>query len=383
MLIAARCLQGAFGALLAPAALSLLTTTFTEPGERGKAFGIYGAISGGGAAVGLLLGGVLTEYLSWRWSLYINLVLAVPAALSALALLHDDAIAVKPKFDVLGALAVIGGLFSLVYGFSLAETHGWGSGLTIGLLATAGVLLATFLAIERRVAHPLLPLRVVLDRNRGGSYLALLLTTAGMFGVFLFLTYYLQRTLGFSPVRTGLAFLPLIGVLVVTATLASSMLLPRLGPRRLVPFGMLFAGAAMLLLTRVGTDSSYLSDVLPALLLTGVGVGLVSPPATNTATAGNAASDAGIASAMVSTSQQIGGSIGAALLNTLAASATASYLVARPHTASVAAHAAVHGYTTAFWWAAGILLAGAILTALVLKPGVQRTGLRPEPALTH
>ena len=383
MLIAARGLQGAFAALLAPAALSLLTTTFTEPGERGKAFGIYGAISGGGAAVGLLLGGVLTEYLSWRWSLYINLVLAVPAALSALALLHNQTIAVKPKFDVPGALTVIGGLFSLVYGFSLADTHGWSAGLTIGFLATAAALLATFVAIERRVEHPLLPLRVVLDRNRGGSYLALLLTTAGMFGVFLFLTYYLQQTLGFSPVKTGLAFLPLIGVLVVTATLASSMLLPKLGPKPLVPLGMLFAGAAMLLLTRLGTNSSYLSDVLPALLVTGVGVGLVSPPATNTATAGTAPSDAGIASAMVNTSQQIGGSIGVALLNTLAASATTAYLVTRPHTASASAHAAVHGYTTAFWWAAAIFFAGAILTALVLEPRVQQTSLRPEPALTH
>jgi EmrB/QacA subfamily drug resistance transporter len=383
MLIAARGLQGAFGALLAPAALSLLTTTFTEPGERGKAFGIYGAISGGGAAVGLLLGGVLTEYLSWRWSLYINLVLAVPAALSALALLHDQPIAVKPKFDVPGALTVIGGLFSLVYGFSLADTHGWSSGLTIGFLASAAALLATFVAIERRVEHPLLPLRVVLDRRRGGSYLALMLTTAGMFGVFLFLTYYLQRTLGFSPVKTGLAFLPLIGVLVVTATLASSLMLPKLGPKPLVPLGMLFAGAAMLLLTRLGTNSSYLRDVLPALLVTGIGVGLVSPPATNTGTAGTAPSDAGVASAMVNTSQQVGGSIGAALLNTLAASATTAYLVTRPHTASVAAHAAVHGYTTAFWWAAGLFFAGAILTALVLKPGVQQTSLRPEPALTH
>jgi EmrB/QacA subfamily drug resistance transporter len=383
MLIAARGLQGAFAALLAPAALSLLTTTFTEPGERGKAFGIYGAIAGGGGAAGLLLGGVLTQYLSWRWSLYVNLVLAVPAALGAVALLHNQALAVKPKFDLPGTLAAIGGLFALVYGFSLAETHGWSSGLTIGFLAAAAALLATFVAIERRVEHPLLPLRIVLDHDRGGSYLALILSNAGMFGVFLFLTFYLQRTLGFSPVKTGLAFLPLIGVLVVTAILATSILLPKLGPKPLVPLGMLFAGAAMLLLTRLGTNSSYLSDVLPALLVTGVGVGLVSAPATNTGTAGTAAGDAGIASAMVNTSQQIGGSIGTALLNTFAASATTAYLVARPHTASVAARAAVHGYTTAFWWAAGIFFAGAILTALVLKPGVQQTGRNPEPALTH
>jgi EmrB/QacA subfamily drug resistance transporter len=359
MLVAARGLQGAFAALLAPAALSLLTITFTEPGERGKAFGIYGAIAGGGGAAGLLLGGFLTEYLSWRWSLYVNLVLAVPAALGALALLHNQALEVKPKFDVPGTLAAIGGLFSLVYGFSVAETHGWSSGLTIGFLAASAALLATFVAIERRVEHPLLPLRIVLDRDRGGSYLAMLLTSAGLFGVFLFLTYYLQQTLGFSPVKTGLAFLPMIGVLVVASTLATSILQPKLGPRPLVPLGMLFAGAAMLLLTRLGTNSSYLSDVLPALLVTGV------------------------ASAMVNTSQQIGGSIGTALLNTLAASATTAYLVARPHTASVAAHAAVHGYTTAFWWSAGIYLAGAILAALVLKPGVQQIGLNPEPALAH
>src|SRR5215218_10034993 len=197
VLVAARALQGAFGALLAPSALSLLTTTFTSADERGKAFGIYGAIAAGGGAVGLLLGGVLTEYLSWRWSLYVNLAFAIPAAIGALALLHNQAHAATARIDLPGTLTASGGLFALVYGFSNAETHSWGAASTIAFLAAGVALLAAFVAIQRRAEHPLLPLRVVLDRNRGGSYLAVGIVGAGMFGVFLFLTYYLQQTLGF------------------------------------------------------------------------------------------------------------------------------------------------------------------------------------------
>ena len=192
VLVAARSAQGAFSALLAPAALSLLTTTFSDPRERGRAFGIYGAIAGGGGAIGLLLGGVLTEHMSWRWTLYVNLLFAIPAALGALALLARQARDARPHIDVPGTLTATGGLFALVYGFAQAETHGWGSATTLGFLAGGVALLAAFVAIERRAAHPLLPLRVVLDRNRGGAYLATGIAGAGMFGVFLFLTYYLQ-----------------------------------------------------------------------------------------------------------------------------------------------------------------------------------------------
>ena len=383
VLVAARALQGAFGALLAPAALALLTTTFTNPSERGKAFGVYGAIAGGGGALGLLLGGVLTEYASWRWCLYVNLLFAIPAAIAGVRLLHTQVAASKPKLDIPGTLTASLVLFALVYGFSNAQTHGWGSGLTLGFLAAAAVLLALFVAIESRVAHPLLPLRVVLDRGRGGAYTAVAIVGAGMFGVFLFLTYYLQQTLGFSPILTGLAFLPMMATVMATATTTTSLVLPRTGPRPLVTTGMLLASGAMILLTQIGVDSSYATHVLPALLLMGVGLGLTMAPAMATATLGVGPGDAGVASAMVNTSQQVGGSVGTALLSTLAASATASFAAARHPSPDVLAQAAVHGYTTAFWWSATIFAAGAVISALLLRSGVPEIDPAAEPVLAH
>jgi EmrB/QacA subfamily drug resistance transporter len=383
VLVAARALQGAFGALLAPSALSLLTTTFTSADERGKAFGIYGAIAAGGGAVGLLLGGVLTEYLSWRWSLYVNLAFAIPAAIGALALLHNQAHAATARIDLPGTLTASGGLFALVYGFSNAETHSWGAASTIAFLAAGVALLAAFVAIQRRAEHPLLPLRVVLDRNRGGSYLAVGIVGAGMFGVFLFLTYYLQQTLGFSPIKTGLAFLPMIGMVMVTATTATTRLLPRTGPRPLLTVGMVLSAAGMVLLAQLGVDSTYAAHVLPGLLVSGAGLGLVMAPAMNTATLGVDAADAGVASATVNTMQQIGGSMGTALLSTLASSAAASYLTSKPPDASLAAQAAVHGYTTAFWWSAGIFAIGAIVCGLLLRGGAPRYEPSAEPVLVH
>jgi EmrB/QacA subfamily drug resistance transporter len=379
----ARALQGAFGALLAPSALSLLSTTFTDPSERGKAFGIFGAIAASGGAVGLLLGGVLTEYLSWRWCLYVNLFFAVPAAVAALTLLTNQAQATARRVDVPGTLAASSGLFALVYGLSNANTHGWGASLTMVMLAASVVLLAVFVAIERRVEHPLLPLRVVLDRNRGGSYAAVGIAGIGMFGVFLFLTYYLQQTLGFSPVSTGLAFLPMIGVVTVTATVATAKLLPLIGPRLPITVGMLVAAAGMVLLTGIGVDSTYAAHVLPALLVIGAGIGLVMAPAMNTATLGVASNDAGVASAMVNTMQQVGGSVGTALLSTLAATATTGFMSGKAPTSTLAAAAAVHGYTTAFWWAAGIFAVGGVVCGLLLRPGVQETAPAAEPVLAH
>jgi EmrB/QacA subfamily drug resistance transporter len=383
VLVAARAAQGAFGALLAPAALSLLTTTFTDPNERGKAFGIYGAIAGGGGAVGLLLGGVLTEHLSWRWTLYVNLLFAIPAALGALALLARQARDARPHIDVPGMLTATGGLFALVYGFAQAETHGWGSATTLGFLAGGVALLMAFVAIERRAAHPLLPLRVVLDRNRGGSYLAIGISGAGMFGVFLFLTYYLQQTLGYSPIETGFAFLPMLGAVMLTATMSTAALLPRVGPRPLITLGMLLAAGGMVLLAQLGVDSTYAAHVLPGLLVSGVGIGLVMAPAMNTGTLGVDEGDAGVASATVNTMQQIGGSLGTALLSTLAASAAGSFLAGTPSTAAAAAEAAVHGYTTAFWWAAGIFLAGALVAGVLLRSGAPRVEPGAQPVLVH
>jgi len=384
VLVGARALQGLFGALLAPGALSLLTTTFTEPKERGQAFGIFGAVAVGGAAIGLLLGGILTEYLSWRWCLYVNLVIAIPAALAAVALLHNEVPAVKPKLDIPGTLTASLGLFAVVYGLANAQTHSWGDALTVGMLAGGVALLVGFVAIQRRSANPLLPLRVVLDRDRGGSFLAMLLAGSGMFAVFLFLTYYLQQTLGFSPIQSGLAFLPMTGTIIVAATSSSTKLLPRIGPRPLIGTGMLLASAGLVSLTGIGVDSSYASDVLPGLLIMGAGMGLVFSSAMATATFGVEQQDAGVASAMVNTMQQVGGSIGTALLSTLAASASTAALVGQAQSPAAVAGAAVHGYTTAFWWAAAIFAAGALLcTALLSSRSREAAAPGAEPAFAH
>ena len=380
VLIGARAAQGAFGALLAPAALSLLATTFTDPAERGKAFGVFGALAGSGAAVGLLLGGVLTEYLSWRWCLYVNLAFAGVGILGALALLHNQRPQERPRLDLPGTALATAGLFALVYGFSHANTDGWGDGLTVAMLAAAAVLLAAFVALELRVASPLLPLRVVLHRNRGGSYLAVALSAIAIFAVFLFLTYYLQQNLGFSPVTAGVAFLPMVAGIMLTSITANVRLVPRFGARPLVPTGMLLGCAGMLYLTTIDTGSTYAGHVLPSLIVMGLGFGLIFAPAISTATFGVGAEDSGVASAMVNVSQQVGGSIGTALLSTIAVTATTDFAAAHRGTRGLAAEAAVHGYTTAFTWSAAIFGLAAVLCALLLRagPSVRATA---EPAL--
>ena len=371
LLVVGRAIQGAFGALLAPAALATLTVTFSDPAERGKAFGVYGAIAGAGGAVGLLLGGLLTEYLSWRWCLYVNVILALVAVTGAVRLLANQPRDARVHLDPVGTILVVAGLVALVYGLSEAETKGWGAPITIALLVAGVVLLAAFVLVERRVPHPLLPLRVVLDRFRGGSYLAIGLSAIGLFGVFLFLTYYLQLILRYSPVTTGVAFLPMIGALIVTSTAVSAVLLPRVGPRMLIPAGLLVAAAGLVILAaQLGVHTSYPSTILPALVVIGLGLGLVFACAINTATYGAAREDAGVASAMVNTNQQVGGSIGTALLNTIAASAFSSYLLTHGQSPAAQAGAAVHSYIVAFWVSAGIFAGSAIVCGLVLAPGV-------------
>ena len=369
MLVTARAIQGAFGALLAPTALSLLTTTFTEPRERGKAFGIYGAIGGAGGAIGLLLGGVLTQYLSWRWSLYVNLIFAILAAIIAVAVVHNEELKSKPKLDIPGVVAASGAVFSLVYGFSHAETSGWSNPITIAFLVAGVVLLGIFVVLQMRVSHPLLPLRVVLDRNRGGSFLAIFTASVGMFGTFLFLTYYLQLSLRFSPVKTGLSFMPMIVLLVIAATTSTTRILPRFGSKYLIASGMLTASIGMVMLSRIGIQTTYLTGVLPGLMIVGAGLGAIMAPSMNTATAGVNPSDAGVASATVNTSQQVGGSIGTSLLNTLAASAATAYLAHKVMNSASQAQANIHSYTAAFAWSAGIFLVGAIITFGLLKSG--------------
>jgi Major Facilitator Superfamily len=259
---------------------------------------------------------------------------------------------------------------AVVYGLSEADTAGWGAPATIVLLVAGVVLLAAFVLVERRVAHPLLPLRIVLNRFRGGAYLAIGLSAIGVFGVFLFLTYYLQLTLAFSPVRSGLAFLPMVAAIVAASTISSGVLMPRTGPRPLIPVGMVIsAGGLALLAAQLGLRTSYAAWILPALLLVGAGLGVVFGCALNTATYGTGAADAGVAAALVNTNQQVGGSIGTALLNTLAASALTSYLVTHGHSPLALASAAVHSYVVAFWVSAGIFAASAVVCGLVLPSG--------------
>jgi len=371
MLITARAFQGAFAAVLAPAALGTLVSTFTEQGERGKAFGVFGAVAAGGGGVGLILGGVLTQYLSWRWCLYVNLVFAAIAVAGALVYLPGGRPGARPGMDWLGTVLASGGLFLLVFGFSHAETAGWTSALTIGSLVAGLLVLAAFAAAEQRVSSPLLPLRVILDRTRGGAYVSVGLTGIALSSVFLFLTYYLQVVKGDSPLTTGLLFLPLVAGILVSSNVASIVTLPRVGPRVLIASGMLMGVAAMAYLTRLTVTSSYPGGVLPALIVMGLGLGTVIAPATNTATAGVRREDSGVASALVNTMQQVGGSIGVSALSTIALTAVTSYLVAH-HTGPLApAIAATHGYTLAFAVSAGVLVLGAVI-ALVLVPSRRR-----------
>jgi EmrB/QacA subfamily drug resistance transporter len=379
MLVGARALQGAFGAILAPSALGLLTVTFQGSADRAKAFGIFSALAAGGGSLGLVLGGLLTQAISWRWSLYVNLAIAVPAAIVALRLLTNPHPAVRPRLDLPGVAVGSLGLFALVYGFSNAETHSWSAPLTIVALALSAVLLAGFLALERRVEHPLLPLHIVMDRARGGAYATIALAGSAVFAVFLFLTYYLQQNLGYSPLKTGVAFLPMTAMIVLTATTVQTRLLARTGARPIVITGMTLGIIAMLLFTRLTPHGAYATHVLPALMLTGVGMGSIFAPAFSTATLGVAPGDAGIASAMVNTSQQVGGSVGTALLSTIFASAATSYASAHAHVAGIAGAAAIHGYTTAFYWAAGIFALGLVIAVTVLPPG--RAGRAAETEL--
>jgi len=367
ILVGARIAQGVFGALLAPAALALLTTTFPSGKERGKAFGIFGAVATAGAAVGLLLGGVLTQYLSWRWCMYVNLVFAGVAFAGAAVLLYHQRGDTRPHLDVPGTLTSSAGLFCIVFGFANAQSHPWGSAQVWGYLAGGAVLLAVFVVLQNQVGHPLLPMRVILDRDRGGAYLALLLGGAGIFGIYLFLTFYLQRNLGFSPIATGAAFLPMIAGIMLTTISATNVLLPRFGAKSVITIGMVVTAGAQFWLSYLEVGSSYPADVLPPLVIAGFGFGMVLAPAMQTATLGVPPSDAGVASATVNSMQQVGAAVGIALLTTIAGNAASAYLSGRPPMPAVFAEAAVHSYTTAFVWGAAIFLAGALICGAILR----------------
>jgi len=376
MLFGSRALQGAFAALMAPAALSLLTVAFHRPKERALAFGIYGAIAGGGSAVGLLLGGVLTEYASWRWTLLISTPIAIVAALAAVAWVEESRAQGNKKYDVLGAVTSTLGLVTLVYGFTKAAPTGngegaqWGSPTAVTMFVLAAVLLASFVVIELRSKNPLLPLRVLRDRNRGGSFLIAGIIGVALLGTFLFLSYYMQQTLHYTALRSGVAFLPFT-VGIIAGAMLSTVVVPRIGARVPMIVGPLLAATGMVLLTRLGPDTSFLTHVLPAELVISFGMGTVFGPLTSTALVGVAEHDAGVASALVNAVQQIGGSLGTALLNTIFVSALTSYVASNAiNPATDAAGfmtATVHGYTVAFWVSAALMAAAAVIAAVLIR----------------
>ncbi|MFD5944525.1 MFS transporter [Streptomyces collinus] len=382
ILVTARVSQGLFAALLAPAALSLLSVTFTDPAERPKAFGIFSALAGAGGAVGLLLGGMLTEWASWRWVMYVNVVFAAVALVGAVLLLAKPAVTERPKLDVPGTAVVSVALFAIVYGFAHVESTSWTDPVALGAMIVGVVLLAAFVWLESRVARPLLPLRLVLDRTRGGSFLAVFVIGMGMFSIFLFLTYYLQASIGYSPIKTGLAFLPMVGGIVAASTTAPALLLPRVGPKVVISAGFLVAASGMALLTRLQLDSTYVAHIMPGMILLGLGLGGVMTTAFQGATAGIHHDDSGVASALINTGQQVGGSISTALLTTVASSAATDYLSSHRPGTLTAAQAGVEGYTATLAWGAGFFVVGAALSALLI-PNAPLAPSEGEPAIAH
>lgn len=385
MLFASRALQGAFAALLAPAALSLITVTFTDSKERAKAFGVYGGLSAGGAAIGLILGGVLTEYASWRWCLLVNVPIAIAAFFLATKNVHESKAKGDTRYDVPGAVTSTLGLVSLVYGITKAGEIGWSSSETITWLAVSVALLITFLAIEIKTSHPLLPIRLLTERNRGASYLTSLIVGAGLFGMFLFLAYYFQGILMYSPIKAGLLFLPFsVGVGISAG--AASQLLPRFGPRIVTFIGLLMATAGMVLLTRLEPASSYLSDILPALMVLSLGMGLVFVPISATALFAVGNHDAGVASAVLNTSQQIGGALGTAFLNTIAVTATSNYFVdnmidpTNPANGMAVAAGLTEGFTQAFLWSAGFMLLASLVWVFMINADKDTLAANDSPA---
>ncbi|HEX4017939.1 MAG TPA: MFS transporter [Frankiaceae bacterium] len=372
MLIGARGLQGLFGALLAPSVLSLLSSTFSGPRERARAFGIYATIAISGSAFGLILGGFLTQYLDWRWCLYVNLPIAALVAFGAFTLIPSQPGNYGVRLDIPGVVLGCGGLVALVYGLGEAGAHGWGSAGVVWPLIIAGALLAAFIYWQSKGSNPLLPLRVLQNRNRAGAFLVIMLAVTGMFGTFIFLTYLLQGVDHYSPLKTGVAFLPLLAMNGLAATQVASRLMHRVATRLLVVPGLLIGSLGVFVLTRLTPGAAYATHVLPAELLLGIGLGLAIVPCISTATNNADPRDMGVTSAMTTTSQQIGASIGTALLNTIAAAATASYLAAHAGGSNLAARSTVHGFAVASGWAAGIFLLAAIVGGVLITTHPER-----------
>ncbi|RDI75436.1 drug resistance MFS transporter, drug:H+ antiporter-2 (14 Spanner) (DHA2) family [Gaiella occulta] len=382
ILVGGRALQGLGAALVSPAALSIVTTTFAEGKERTQALGIWSAIAAGGGAVGLLLGGILTDTLSWRWVFFINLPIGLAAIVLALRFIRNTKAETKPEtVDVAGAVAVTAGLLVLVFGIVKAQEYGWTSAKTIGLAALAAALLGSFVAIESRSKAPLIRLGIFRTRSLSASNASMMLVAAGLFAMFYFASLYVQRVLGYSPLEAGVAFLPVTAGIVVGAGL-SQQLIPRLGVRAVPLGGIATAAAGLFLLSRVPVDGSYLANLFPGLMLMSVGMGLTFVPVTLLATTNVAAADAGLASGLFNTSQQVGGALGLAILSTIAAGTTSGALagLGGPPSRAQQSAALVDGFQNAFL-AAGLLIlaAGVLLAASIRKADVAAIGAE-QPA---
>ncbi|WP_416531653.1 DHA2 family efflux MFS transporter permease subunit [Streptomyces coelicoflavus] len=369
-LITARALQGVFAAILSPATVSLLTTTFTSTKERAKAFGLFSGVVGSGAAIGLIVGGVLTEYAGWRWCLYVNVPIAVAVTALGIATLPRDRGHRDVSLDAIGAVLGCLGPLALVYALSEAPDRGWDSPLVAGLLAASVVLIGAFLLSQTRIRQPLLPLRVVAERTRAGSFLGAALLNFGMMGISLFATYHLQIVMHYKPLKAGFAFLPMVGAVMVTATQVVARVMGRVPTRWLVGPGLAFTAAGVWMFTTLSEDSSYLFGVLPAWLLLGIGMGLSYSPTTHASLAGVAERDSGAVSAFQTTARQVGGAIGLALSNTLAADAAASYYAdhkGQGAQGELLVRSIVHGSAAAAWWVSGILLIGTVACTIMIN----------------
>ena len=389
LLITARALQGGFAALLAPAALALISVSFHDPKERAKAFGVMGAISGAGAAIGLLLGGVLTEYLSWRWCLAVNTPIAIVTLLFARNLIRESRAGGNTSYDIPGAITSTMGLVALVYGFTQAAPDGytdsanWTEPSTFIWFIAAAILLGSFLVIEARTSNPLLPLRIVRERNRGGAYLSSLITGAGLFAMFLFLGLYLQVIKQYTPVQAGFAFLPFSLGIILAAGIAAN-LMPKVGPRPLMAPGLLVAALGMFWLTRLTPESDYVTAILPPMVIMSVGMAFVFIPTATVALHAVGNHDAGVASAVINTSQQVGGSLGTALMNTVAVTATSAYLATNAALGDAALpDALTAGYTQAFMVGGVLLLIAAVVVLVMIRIGPQAAAEEDAPAAVH
>ncbi|MFD6987955.1 MFS transporter [Streptomyces sp. NPDC059943] len=379
VLFGARALQGVFAAAMAPAALSLLTLTFTDPKERGKAFGVYGAMGAAGSGVGLLAGGVLTEFLDWRWCLWVNVPIAAVTLLGLPYVRRDEPASRTPSgtgaggLDIPGVLLSVSGLAALVYGLSRAESRGWDDPLVLVLLFASVALLVAFVAVEARVRQPLLPLRVLRHRARGAAFLVSALMLAALFGCFLFLSYYAQTVLGYSPVEAGLTIMVLVVGSLVGSMLIAGRLLSRVNVRTLMVPGLLAMAAGLLILSFLEADSEHVLALylVPAQLLIGLGLGIVLTAATSLATAEVGYADMGTASAAFNAGQQVGGAVGTALFNTVATTATAAYLRTHGSGSGSVTAGTVHGFGVGLLVAMGIMLVAALVAAVLLRP---RTG---------